>query len=118
MPGSTETGARPSKVPGSCHLLFEGVESESLLVLLDQVGICATAASSCASGALEPSHVLAAMGITDAAARGALRLSLGRTTTAVDVEHALCEIPLAVARLREREPLVPRLPPLVGRSQG
>lgn len=108
VPGTTETGVRAGKVAGSCHLLFEGVESEALLVLLDQAGICATAASSCASGALEPSHVLAAMGVDRGAARGSLRLSLGHTTTGADIDHALAVVPEAVARLRERDPLVLR----------
>lgn len=112
VPGCTETGVRSTKVAGTCHLLFEGIESEALLVLLDQVGICATAASSCASGALEPSHVLAAMGVPREAAKGSLRLSLGLTTTDADVDHALAEVPPAVARLREREPLVLRSPSL------
>lgn len=109
VPGTRETGARDQKVAGSCHLLFDRVESEALLVLLDQQGICAAAASSCASGALEPSHVLAAMGISRSAAQGSLRLSLGAGTTAADIEHALAVVPAAVARLRDRDPLVPRL---------
>lgn len=112
VPGTRETGVRAGKVAGSCHVLFEGIESETLLVLLDQHGVCASAASSCASGALEPSHVLAAMGIARDAAKGSLRLSLGATTTEVDVDHALAVLPDAVARLRRRDPLVARLAPL------
>jgi cysteine desulfurase len=102
VPGVTESGTRAIKVAGACSLLFEGIESEALLVLLDQAGICATAASSCASGAMEPSHVLAAMGVPRALAYGSLRLSLGWTTTDADVDHALEVIPDAVAQLRER----------------
>jgi cysteine desulfurase len=71
-------------------------------VLLDREGICATAASSCASGALEPSHVLAAMGVPRSLAAGSLRLSLGWTSTDADVDHALDVIPAAVAQLRRR----------------
>jgi cysteine desulfurase len=100
VPGTSETGDRSRKVAGICHLLFEGIESEALLVLLDRAGICASAASSCASGAMDPSHVLAAMGVPRDRAAGALRLSLGWTTTAAEVEHALAVIPEAVARLR------------------
>ena len=118
VPGCRETGVRAGKVAGSCHLLVDGVESEALLVLLDRAGICASAGSSCASGALEPSHVLAAMGVDRDAARGALRLSLGTTTTADDVDHALACIPEAVARLRARDPLVPRRPPAGARTGG
>ncbi len=102
VPGVTESGSRAIKVAGACSLLFEGIESEALLVLLDQAGMCATAASSCASGAMEPSHVLAAMGVSRALAYGSLRLSLGWTTTDADVDHALEVIPDAVAQLRER----------------
>ena len=69
--------------------MFEGLESESLLYLLDEAGVCASAASACASGAMDPSHVLAAMGIDRTWAAGALRMSLGRTTTDGDVDAAL-----------------------------
>ena len=100
-PGTTETGARAAKVAGNCHLRFSGIESEALLVLLDDAGICASAGSACASGAMEPSHVLVAMGIAPADALGSVRLSLGHTTTAADVDLALKVIPDAVARLRE-----------------
>ncbi|MBW3579937.1 MAG: aminotransferase class V-fold PLP-dependent enzyme [Actinobacteria bacterium] len=102
IPGCTESGTRATKVAGSCSLLIEGIESEALLVLLDREGICATAASSCASGAAEPSHVLAAMGVPRALAYGSLRLSLGWTTTDAEVDHALEVIPAAVDELRER----------------
>ncbi len=80
IPGAYESGVtgvpadRDHKIAGSCHLCFEGVEAESLLFLLDREGVCATAASSCASGAAEPSHVLAARGIDRSLAGGSLRL--------------------------------------------
>ena len=102
IPGCTESGTRATKVAGTCSLLIEGIESEALLVLVDREGICATAASSCASGAAQPSHVLAAMGVPRALAYGSLRLSLGWTTTDADVDHALAVIPATVAQLRER----------------
>lgn len=100
IPGVTESGSRETKVAGICSLLIEDIESEALLFLLDDAGICATAASSCASGALEPSHVLAAMGVPRDLARGSLRLSLGWTSTDADVDLALDVIPRAVAQLR------------------
>lgn len=102
VPGCTESGDRSNKVPGIASLLLEGVETEALLVLLDRDEICATAASSCASGAVEPSHVLAAMGVARALSQGSLRLSLGWTSTDADVDDALERIPSAVAALRER----------------
>jgi cysteine desulfurase len=100
IPGVTESGDRDTKVAGICSLLIDGIESEALLFLLDDAGVCATAASSCASGALEPSHVLAAMGVPRELAQGSLRLSLGWCSTDADVDLALDVIPPAVARLR------------------
>ena len=100
VPGSVETGERDGKVAGNCHLRFPGVESEALLVLLDDAGVCAAAGSACASGSVEPSHVLAAMGIPRDEALAAVRFSLGPTTTADDIELALKAVPEAVARLR------------------
>ncbi len=100
VPGSAETGDRSAKVAGNCHLSFTDVESEALLVLLDGAGVCASAGSACTSGAMEPSHVLTAMGVPRERALGSLRLTLGTTTTEADVEAALAAVPPAVARLR------------------
>jgi cysteine desulfurase len=100
VPGAVETGSRERKVAGSCHLRLPGVESEALLFLLDEAGICASAGSACASGALEPSHVLLAMGVPEAEAGSALRLSLGWSSTDAEVDAALEAVPAAVARLR------------------
>jgi cysteine desulfurase len=100
IPGSAETGDRARKIAGNCHLTFEDIESEELLVLLDDAGVYASAGSACTSGAMEPSHVLVAMGVDRRRALGSLRLSLGHTTTDADVDLALKVIPDAVARLR------------------
>jgi cysteine desulfurase len=100
VPGCTETGRRSTKVAGNCHLSFDGVESEALLVLLDAGGVYASAGSACAAGAVDPSHVLAAMGLSRDRALGALRLSLGPGSTDADVDLALAVIPPAVERLR------------------
>lgn len=97
-----ETVARSRKVAGSAHVMFAGIENEALLYLLDEAGLCASAASSCASGAMDPSHVLAAMGVERSWANGALRMSLGRTTTDADVDDALGILVDAVTRLRRR----------------
>ncbi|HJM72109.1 MAG: cysteine desulfurase family protein [Acidimicrobiales bacterium] len=88
------------RTPGVAHLCFDGIESEELLFLLERDGIAASAASSCASGAQEPSPVLAAMGIDRVTAAGSLRLSLGWASTGADVDHALAVVPAAVERLR------------------
>ena len=76
------------------------MESEALLVLLDDAGVCASAGSACASGALEPSPVLLAMGVPKAEALSSLRLTLGPTTTPAEVDLAASAVPAAVARLR------------------
>ncbi len=100
VPGVTRTAPGSNVLPGHCHLLVEAVASEELLVLLDRDGVCAAAGSACASGALEPSPTLAAMGVPEDRSRGALRLTLGWTTTAAEVDHALAVVPAAVASLR------------------
>jgi len=111
VPDVTETGVptasgrpvRDHKVAGACPLCIEGVDSEALLYLLDKAEVYASAGSSCASGAMEASHVLSAMGVPLRMARGSLRLTLGVTTTDDDVDAALAAIPPAVARLREMD---------------
>jgi cysteine desulfurase len=98
------TRAREHKVAGSCHVCIPGVEAEALLVLLEGDDVFASAASSCASGAQDPSHVLAAMGVPREVAAGSLRLSLGWPTTEADVAAALAAVPAAVERLRSLDP--------------
>jgi cysteine desulfurase len=90
-------------VPGIAHLGVADVESEALLFLLDEAGVCASSASACASGAMEPSHVLRAMGVDSRYAQGALRLSLGHTTNESDVRTAIAAIVQSVKRLRNQQ---------------
>jgi cysteine desulfurase len=99
--GEGVAGGREHILPGTLHLTIPGVESEALLFLLDEAGICASAASACASGAQEASHVLAAMGVPPDPRLGTLRLSLGWTSTLADVDHALQVLPAVVTRLRD-----------------
>jgi cysteine desulfurase len=89
-------------LPGHLHLCLPGLEREEILVALGMESVCVSGGSSCASGALEPSHVLAAMGVPADLARGALRFSLGSRTTDADVDRALSVVPAAVASLRIR----------------
>ena len=98
--GVLETVPREHRVPGVAHLCFSGLENEALLFLLDQADVYASAASACASGAMEPSHVLEAMGINRSWSNGALRLSLGHTTTDAEIDHAVSAIVSAVNQLR------------------
>ena len=94
------TRDRAGKIAGSCHVCIPGIEAEALLVLLEDRDVFASAASSCASGAQDPSHVLAAMGVPRDVAAGSLRLSLGWSSNDADVDAALDAVPAAVARLR------------------
>jgi cysteine desulfurase len=100
IPDTFENGARETKVAGNAHLGFRGVEAETLLVALDRAGVYAAAGSSCSSGATDPSHVLAAMGLARADALASIRLSLGFASVDADVDAALGVIPAEVARLR------------------
>jgi len=93
-------GADSTKVAYSCHVRVAGVDQEELLVLLDDEGVRASAGAACASGAVEPSHVLLAMGCSPGEARTAIRLSLGYTTTGDEIDHVLAVVPKAVERLR------------------
>ena len=86
--------------PGIVNVSFERIEGESLLLLLDGAGICASAGSACSAGSLEPSHVLLSMGIPKEIAQGSLRLSLDHSNTMEEIETALREIGAVVQRLR------------------
>jgi cysteine desulfurase len=96
-----QSGAPVQVVPGIVNLCIEGTESEALLFLLDQDGVCASAGSSCTSGAVQLSHVLAALGVDPDLGRGALRLSLGWSSTEEDVDAAVRSLSAATRRLRE-----------------
>ena len=95
-----ETVPRELKVAGSAHVCIADIESEALLFMLDEEGLCASSASACASGAMEPSHVLAAMGVDKRYSLGALRLTLGHSTTESDVDRAIAVLVDAVTHLR------------------
>jgi cysteine desulfurase len=104
-------GDRSHLVAGTCHVLVDDADSESLLFLLDDAGVRASAASSCASGAQQGSHVLEALGVVGDRPRGALRLSLGHDSTDADVDRVLEVLPAAVARVRGH---VPSVSPVAG----
>ena len=100
VPDLVESGRRTDRVAGILHLRVAGVEAEALVVLLDEAGIAVSAGAACSSGAVEPSHVLASMGLDPAAARSGVRFSLGVATTDEDVDRALDRVPRAIERLR------------------
>lgn len=93
------------RLPGNSNVCFEFIEGESVLLLLDDLGICASSGSACTSGALDPSHVLLAIGRPHEIAHGSLRLSIGDGTTEEEVDYVLQSVPGIVNRLREMSPL-------------
>ena len=105
IPHSVLNGDPVNRLPGNVHFCFEGIEGESLLLLLDAKGICASSGSACTSGSLDPSHVLLAIGHPHEIAHGSLRLSLCETNTGEDVDDMLREIPAVVEYLRNMSPL-------------
>ena len=102
---SRVNGDRVRRLPGHCSLCFEGVEGESLLLLLDAKGVCASSGSACTSGSLDPSHVLLALGLPHEVAHGSLRLTLGDDATEADVDYILAVLPPIIERLRSMSPL-------------
>ena len=105
IPHSALNGDPVHRLPGNVSFCFEGIEGESLLLLLDAKGICASSGSACTSGSLDPSHVLLAIGRTHEVAHGSLRLSLCETNTDAEIDYMLQEIPPVVEYLRSMSPL-------------
>ena len=105
IPHSALNGDSVNRLPGNVSFCFEGIEGESLLLLLDAKGICASSGSACTSGSLDPSHVLLAIGRPHEVAHGSLRLSLCEWNTDEDVDRILAAVPEVVAYLREMSPM-------------
>ena len=94
-----------NRLPGNVSFCFEGIEGESLLLLLDAKGVCASSGSACTSGSLDPSHVLLAIGRVHDVAHGSLRLSLCHYNTEEEVDHILQVVPEVVQLLRNMSPV-------------
>lgn len=105
IPYSRLNGPREGRLPGNVNISFEFIEGESLLLLLDMAGICASTGSACSSTSLEPSHVLISIGVPVELAHGSLRLSISRDTTDEDVDYILEKLPPIVQQLRDMSPL-------------
>lgn len=105
IPHAALNGDRDHRLPGNVNVCFEGIEGESLLLLLDDGGICASSGSACTSGSLDPSHVLLAIGRPHEVAHGSLRLSLCEENTEAEVDTMLREIPKVVEYLRNMSPV-------------
>lgn len=100
IPDTSRNGSRDARLPNTSNLTFGGCEAEGLLLLLDREGICVSSGSACTTGSLTPSHVLTAMGLTPARAKGSVRFSLGIYNTAEDVDYLLAKLPPIIAKLR------------------
>ena len=105
IPHSAPNGDLQNRLPGNVSFCFEGIEGESLLLLLDSKGICASSGSACTSGSLDPSHVLLAIGRPHEIAHGSLRLSLCEENTEEEIDYILKEVPKVVDYLRNMSPL-------------
>ncbi len=105
IPDTIINGDRIKRLPGNVNVCFKYIEGESILLLLDQLGICASSGSACTSGSLEPSHVLLAIGLPHEIAHGSLRLSFSIENTKEEVEYLLENLPGIVERLRRMSPL-------------
>ncbi|MBQ7301590.1 MAG: IscS subfamily cysteine desulfurase [Clostridia bacterium] len=105
IPHSRLNGDREARVPGTVNFCFEGIEGESLLLMLDEEGIQASSGSACTSGSLDPSHVLLALGLPHEVAHGSLRLSLSEENTEEQIDHILAVVPKVVAYLRDISPV-------------
>ncbi|MDO4861941.1 MAG: cysteine desulfurase NifS [Eubacteriales bacterium] len=105
IPHSKINGSLEHHVPGTVNMCFEGIEGESLLLLLDRDGICASSGSACTSGSLDPSHVLLSIGLPHEVAHGSLRLSIGEYNSMDEIDHIIEVVPRVVAYLRSISPV-------------
>jgi cysteine desulfurase len=105
IPHSKLNGDRQTRVPGTVNFCFEGIEGESLLLLLDAKGVAASSGSACTSGSLDPSHVLLALGLPHDVAHGSLRLSIGEHNTEEEIDHIISVVPQVVDYLRQMSPI-------------
>ena len=106
-------GEGATRVPTTTNIHFDHIEGEALVIALDLKGLAVSTGAACSSGAIEPSHVLTAMGLPPDQARASLRFSLGKQTTSEDIDFALSIIPATVARLRELSPVWQKRQPAV-----
>lgn len=104
IPNARINGGGAERLPNTTSIAFEFVEGEAILLLLSELGICASSGSACTSGSLEPSHVLRAMGVPFTCAHGSIRFSLSRYTTDAEIDTVIREMPPIIARLRQMSP--------------
>ncbi|MDZ7598298.1 MAG: cysteine desulfurase NifS [Desulfobacterales bacterium] len=104
VPNAIVNGDRQNRLPNTTNISFEFIEGESILLMMDELGICASSGSACTSGSLEPSHVLRAMGVPFTAAHGSIRFSLSAYNTREEIDYVVDRLPAVVERLRELSP--------------
>jgi len=104
IPHARINGGSAERLPNTLSIAFEFVEGESILMLLNELGVCASSGSACTSGSLEPSHVLRAMGVPFTCAHGSIRFSLSRYTTDTEIDTVIRELPPIIERLRQMSP--------------
>lgn len=104
IPKAIINGDPENRLPGTTNISFEYVEGEAILLLMNELGICASSGSACTSGSLEPSHVLRAMGVPYTAAHGSIRFSLSKYNTMAEIDYIIEKLPPVIARLREMSP--------------
>ena len=109
VPHARVNGGAAPRIPNTTNLVFPGIEGEALLIALDLKGLACSTGAACSSGAVEPSHVLTALGLPSEEARASLRFSLGRHTTEQEIDFALQVVPSAVEQLRELSPTYPKV---------
>jgi len=118
IPDTQLTGHPTQRLPNNASFVFSHVEGESILLSLDVRGIYASSASACTSGSIEPSHVIAALGLPPEATRGSLRLTTGMENTVEQIDEVLAELPRAIETLRAMSPSFAPLPVTVGAASG
>lgn len=105
IPAATRNGSRQQRLPNTSNLAFAGVEAEAILLMLNQLDICASSGSACTTGSIEPSHVLTAMGLPPDLARSSVRLSFGKYNTEAEIDFLLQKLPGIIQRLRAESPV-------------
>lgn len=104
IPNAMVNGERDNRLPGTTNISFEYIEGEAILLMMNELGICASSGSACTSGSLEPSHVLRAMGVPYTAAHGSIRFSLSKFNTAEEIDYIVESVPPIIKRLRDMSP--------------
>ena len=105
IPFSRLNGCPKNRLPGNVNFSFQFIDGESLLIMLDMEGICASSGSACTSGSVDPSHVLTAIGLPDEIARGSIRFTIGEENTKEEIDYVIDKLDSIISRLRSMNPV-------------